>query len=199
MLTASIREAILLNPLSTTGHAALTLEIKDPQIDIASVVVLYLQNGKVSMHVVYPNVSMFLSDGDVYFRESCHLLSGISGTSLRSGRVLRAVASQWVETGVLDRVKDMTREEQIEYHDLIKTVRDLPCTIEGTPAVIEAGTWLYVLRWEENGTLMEMQTEDGRFATLTFAREYDQSRDLEFYTIDGVDAEDCFDNLDMAG
>lgn len=197
---AVLREAILLNPHETTGELTLALETKDAHIDNTTVDVLWLQKGKVHAHVYYPNTSMYLSDGDVYFRERCFTLGSITGTSLRQGNSLRNASDGWVETGVPDRVKDMTREEQIEYHDLIKVVRDLPCTIEGTPAVIEAGTWLYVLRWQEKGTpMIEVQTEDGRIATLTFTREYDQSRDLEFYTIDDVDAETYFDNLDMAG
>ena len=194
---AILREAILLNTHDSTGDLTLALEIKDRQIDYTTVCVLRIKNGK-KAHTSYPDCSMRLVDGEVYFTEWCYVLGSISGTSLRQGALLRRVPPGWVETGVLDRVQNRTREEQIEFHDLIKVVRNLPCTIKDAPAVIEAGTWVYVLRW--NGTRIVIRTEDGREATLEVQTERsDDGFDIARYLIDGVDAEDCFDNLDMAG
>ena len=195
---AILREAILLNPHETTGDLTLALEVKDRQIDCSNVDVLRIQNGKKTAHTYYPNCSMRLVDGEVFFTEWCYVLGSISGTSLRQGALLRRVPPGWVETGVLDRVQNKTREEQIAFHDLIEVVRDLPCTIKDAPAVIEAGTWVYVLRW--NGTRIVIRTEDGREATLEVQTERsDDGLYVARYLIDGVDAEDYFDNLDMAG
>ena len=73
------------------------------------------------------------------------------------------------------------------------------CTIGGKPAVIEPGTWVYFLRWKDTYDFAEIMTEDGRIALLAFTEEYDETRDMHSYCIDGVDAEDYFDNLCMAG
>ncbi|MBQ6235255.1 MAG: hypothetical protein IJK54_05000, partial [Clostridia bacterium] len=67
----------------------------------------------------------------------------------------------------------------------------------------EPGTWVYLLRWKDTDDFAEIMTEDGRIALLAFTPEYDQYLDgtkyVKAYLIDGVDAEDYFDNLCMAG
>lgn len=73
----------------------------------------------------------------------------------------------------------------------LKTVRDLPCAIDGKPAVIEGGTLLYRTRFNNDAGLVEVCTEDGTIAQITFD-------DPDLCTIDGVYQEEYFEYLPLS-
>jgi hypothetical protein len=87
------------------------------------------------------------------------------------------------------------RERLIEGGTLLHLVRDLPCTIDGADAVIHAGSYIYMTRWHESGTLAEIRTEDGTTALLTVERADLLDPELYGYLIDGATQDTYFDNI----
>ena len=198
-----VRQAILLRPDSASEDLALVLTTDDNYADWNRTAILLLHGREVQKIKAETNDAYaYLQDGTLRITARCWLIGTYYGSRVYAGAELEPV-SEWYETGVLDRVKDQTREEQIEFNNLFKVVRELPCTIDGKPAVIEPGTWVYLLRWKDTDDFAELETEDGRIITVAFTPEYDQYLDgttyVSKYLIDGIDAEDYFDNLCMAG
>ena len=194
-----VSRAILIKPDPASGELALVVTTNDIYADWNRTAILLLRGKEVRKIKAETNDSYaYPEDGTLRITARCWLMGTYYGSRAYAGAELEP-ASEWYETGVLDRVKDMTREEQIEFNDLFEVVRDLPCTIDGKSAVIEPGTWVYLLRWKDTDDFAEIMTEDGRIALLAFTEEYDQTWDMHSYCIDGVDAEDYFDNLCMAG
>jgi hypothetical protein len=194
-----VSRAILIKPDPASGELALVVTTNDIYADWNRTAILLLRGKEVRKIKAETNDAYaYPEDGTLRITARCWLMGTYYGSRAYAGAELEP-ASEWYETGVLDRVKDMTREEQIEFNDLFEVVRDLPCTIDGKSAVIEPGTWVYLLRWKDTDDFAEIMTEDGRIALLAFTEEYDQTLDIHSYCIDGVDAEDYFDNLCMAG
>ena len=198
-----VRQAILLRPDSASEDLALVLTTDDNYADWNRTAILLLHGREVQKIKAETNDAYaYLQDGTLRITARCWLIGTYYGSRVYAGAELEPV-SEWYETGVLDRVKDQTREEQIEFNDLFEVVRDLPCTIDGKPAVIEPGTWVYLLRWKDTDDFAEIMTEDGRIALLAFTPEYDQYLDgttyVSKYLIDGINAESYFENLCMAG
>ncbi len=198
-----VRQAILLKPDPASEDLALVLTTEDLYADWNETAILLLHGREVrEIKGEYNDAYAYLQDGSLRITARCWLMGTYYGSRAYSGTELKP-ESEWYETGVLDRVKDWTREKQIEFNYLFKVVRDLPCTIDGKPAVIEPGTWVYLLRWKDTDDFAKVMTEDGRIATLTFTPEYDRYLDgttyVRAYLIDGIDAETYFDNLNMAG
>lgn len=71
---------------------------------------------------------------------------------------------------------------------LLKLKRDLPCTINGEEAVIEAGTYVYLVNYRAGYQEAKLKTEDGRAFKVTMNGDSDDLR------IDGVPVSDYFDN-----
>ena len=188
-----------LDPLSPYDNLLLNVSNR---YDESSVVFLHFENGALTIDRTEQFASASLESEKLALSARCWLMGTYFGNRTYHGEDLLP-DSEWYETGVLDTVKDMKREEQIEFNWLFEVVSDLPCTIDGKPAVIEPGTWVYLLRWKDTDDFAEIMTEDGRIATLAFTPEYDQYLDgttyVKAYLIDGVDAETYFDNLCMAG
>ena len=193
---------------SRTNHVGVALYLEfapawDNDDGMNTVKLLQVQDGRVRSSRTATDVSVSLSGGTLYMTRRCWLMGTYFGSCAYTDRGTPETSPAWYETGVLDLVKDMPREERIEEHWLLHTVRDLPCTIDRRAETIEAGTYVYFLRWKASDDLAEVMTEDGRIATLTFTPEYDRYLDgttyVRAYLIDGVDAETYFDNLNMAG
>jgi len=198
-----VSQAILIKPDPASGELALVVTTNDIYADWNRTAILLLRGKEVRKIKAETNDAYaYPEDGTLRITARCWLMGTYYGSRAYAGAELEP-ASEWYETGVLDRVKDMTREEQIEFNDLFEVVRDLPCTIDGKPAVIEAGTWMYLLRWKDTDDFAELETEDGRIITVAFTPEYDQYLDgttyVSKYLIDGIDAESYFENLCMAG
>ena len=194
-----VRQAILYQPDPMSDDLALVLTTKDFMTDWNETAILLLHGKEVrKTKAEFNDAYAYLQDGTLRITARCWLLGTYYGSRAYVGKDLEP-ESEWYETGVLDTVKDMTREEQIEFNHVFEVVRQLPCTIDGVPAVIEPGTWVYLLRWKDMDCFAEIMTEDGRVALVAFAEEYDPIHEIYSYCIDGIDAEDYFDNLCMAG
>lgn len=196
-----VTQAILLQPDSASEDLALVLTTDDIYADWNETEILLLQGREVREIKAETNDAYaYLSDGTLRITARCWLMGTYFGSRAYVGKALEP-ESEWYETRILDRVKDWTREKQIELNYLFKVVRDLPCTIDGKPAVIKPGTWVYLLRWKDTDDAAEIMTEDGRIARLAFTPIHPDldGQYIIGYAIDGVDAETYFDNLCMAG
>ena len=67
--------------------------------------------------------------------------------------------------------------------------RDLPCTADGEPAVLSAGTILYMTRFHESRRLAEVRTLEGVTALVEFTMEDDGWP----YLIDGISQDEYFE------
>lgn len=105
--------------------------------------------------------------------------------------------SEWFDCDVIpDEIPSASdRARLIEGGKLLHLVRDLPCTIDGADALIPAGSYIYMTRWHESGTLAEIRTEDGTTALLTVERADPLDPELYGYLIDGVTQDTYFDNI----
>lgn len=108
--------------------------------------------------------------------------------------------SEWYDCDVIpDEIQSASdRVRLIEGGKLLHLVRDLPCTIDGADAVIPAGTYLYMTRWHESGTLAEIRTEDGTTALVAVREADPNDPDLAGCLIDGVMQYEYFDNIFFA-
>lgn len=84
------------------------------------------------------------------------------------------------------------RQELFEGGLLMHLVRDLPCTVNGQPAVITKGNCILLVRFHESFTQAEICTEDGSVHAMV-AIDYNQ--DEWSFIIDGVELDAYFDNL----
>ena len=65
-------------------------------------------------------------------------------------------------------------------------------------AVIPAGSYIYMTRWHESGTLAEIRTEDGTTALVAVREADPNDPDLAGCLIDGVMQYEYFDNIFFA-
>ena len=198
-----VSQAILLHSDPASDDLALVVTMDDVIADWNETAILLLHGKEVrEVKAEYSDAYAYLQDGTLRISARCYLLGTTFGGRAYVGADL-VPESEWYETGVLDRTKDWTREDQIEFSFLLHVIRDLPCTIDGKSDVIEADTYLYFLRWRDTEDLAEVMTEDGRIAQIAFTTEYSQTYEGESvitgYCIDGIDQEEYFDNLDHAG
>lgn len=106
--------------------------------------------------------------------------------------------SEWFDCDVIpDEIQSASdREHLIEWGKLLHLVRDLPCTIDGQDAVIPAGTYVYMTRWHESGTLAEIRTEDGTLTALVTVEGADPDDPEQYgYLIGGELQDTYFDNI----
>ena len=87
------------------------------------------------------------------------------------------------------------RQNLFEGGYLLHLVRDLPCTVDGQPAILTAGNCILLVRYHESLTQAEVRTEDGSvYATVSIDFDPDEWQ----YRIDGVEQDEYFDNLFFA-
>ena len=84
------------------------------------------------------------------------------------------------------------RQNLFEGGYLLHLVRDLPCTVDGQPAILTAGNCILLVRYHESLTQAEVRTEDGSVYAMI---NIDFDPDDWQYRIDGVDQDEYFDNL----
>lgn len=130
-------------------------------------------------------------DGTLISFERTDLLGTKDGWRHVIGEQLEA-KSEWLACDPLTK-NDLTvdREWSIELGKLLHATRDIECTIDGAPAVIPTGSYVYMLRFNEARTLVEVQIEGGSTAMLSIGRIPDEWT----YLIAGVPQDDCFDNI----
>ena len=124
--------------------------------------------------------------------ESSYLFGTRSGTRYYYGDTFET-DSEWLECWVpsqQDLAED--REWLFEGGTLLHLIRDLPCTINGQPALITAGNCIFLVRYNDPVTQAEICTEDGSVHAMV-AVTYDENE--WSYKIDGHAQDEYFDNL----
>ena len=198
-----ISKAFLVRPDGFNSDFVLVLNVHSTWLDDGYVVILFLQGTTVqSTKYLHENGGAFISDGKLYLYAENSILGTFSGSRAYVGWNLEP-ESEWYETEIPDWIEEhqVTREQQIQMGVLLHVIRDLPCTIGEKPSTLEAGTYLYLLRWRDTNDLAEVMTEDGRIARLAFTPIHPDldGQYIIGYAIDGVKAEDYFDNISRAG
>ena len=84
------------------------------------------------------------------------------------------------------------RQNLYEGGVLLHLVRDLPCTVDGQPAVITKGNCLLLLRFNDSHTQAMVCTEDRSVQAIV---DIDFNEEEWLYLIDGVEQDEYFDNL----
>ena len=138
------------------------------------------------------------NDGALLAEEEYGFLGYVSGTRSYHGDTLTP-DSDWID--IVLPSEEIDRESLVEQGLLLHAVRDIPCTIDGAAAVIPAGTYLRMTRYNVAEVIAEVRTEDGTTAWISGV--YDEkspagSGDREYLThflIDGVNQEEYFDVL----
>ena len=97
-------------------------------------------------------------------------------------------ADEWLQASALiERIMFGKREENIGDGTLLHLVRALPCEIDGKPATLEPGVYIYLRQWNDAMTEIVFMTEDGRWITVYLDG-------TAPYTVGGVPLADYFDN-----
>ena len=162
---------------------------------------LHTENGKLVKGTNVSNGWAFLGeDGKLLMKEDTDLFGTQEGVRTYSGDGMHP-DSEWLTLvdGVTEQTLKTDREELIERGKLLHLVRDLPCTIDGEAVTIPAESYLWVLRYHESETKVEIMTEDGTVALVTMQRADKNDPDLYGFLIDGVMQEEYFDNIFFAG
>ena len=105
--------------------------------------------------------------------------------------------SEWIDCDVPTK-NDWTvdRQDNIERGFLLHAVRDVEVRVDGKKTYIKAGTYLYMVRFNESRTLVEVCTEDGMHAMIEVEP---LKEDFVFtYLLFGVPQDDLFDNIGYA-
>ncbi len=84
------------------------------------------------------------------------------------------------------------RQGLFEGGTLLHLVRDLPCTIDGQPAIITKGNCILLVRFHESVSQAEICTEDGSVHAIV---DIAYNEEEWHYMIDGVEQDAYFDNL----
>ena len=160
---------------------------------------LHMENGRfVRGPVIYAYCHF---DGDTVrgFSTQTDILGTKMGERTYHGEDLTP-DSEWYDCEVIPSEDEITsdRANLIEFGQLLHLVRDLPCTIDGADTVIPAGSYIYMTRWHESGTLAEIKTEDGTTALVDVREADPNDPDLYGYLIDGVMQYEYFDNIIFA-
>lgn len=163
---------------------------------------LHMEKGKLvkGTNVSAGWASLNAENNALVMQEDTELFGTQQGVRTYSGDGMHP-DSEWLTLagGVTEEKLSSEREELIEAGKLLHLRRDLPCMIDGETAVIPAGSYLYVLRYHESETLVEICTEDGTTATVTVERADPNDPELYEFLIDGVMQEEYFDNIFFAG
>ena len=132
-------------------------------------------------------------DGRLVSYERTDLLGTREGKRYVHGERLEP-DSEWltVYTPSEEDLKDKeARKSLIEVGTLLHAKRAINCRINGEPAKIKKGTYLYMTRFHESRMLVEVKTEDGTTALIAV----DCDPDAYGYYIGGREQGKVFDNI----
>ncbi len=101
--------------------------------------------------------------------------------------------SEWLDCYVptADYIRE-NRQGLFENGVLLHLVRDLPCTVDGQPAVITKGNCILLVRFHESFTQAEICTEDGGVHAMI---DIDFNYDEWSYSINGLEQDEYIDNI----
>ena len=132
----------------------------------------------------------FWENDALYFWERTDLLGTAFGMRSYHGEALEP-DTDWLDLSRIPSEEELKsgREGLIESGVLLHAVRDVPCEIDGAPAAIPAGEYVWRIRYRAAQDRVEVCLRDGRIACIhTTFSDY-------AYRIDGEAAETYFDNL----
>lgn len=150
---------------------------------------VHLENGAlVKGTVVYDGVS---TDGkQLYLSRRTDILGTKYGSDTCSGESLTPDTGWFTCWTPTDDEIIEERDDLIEYGDLLHTVREVPCTINGKAAKLAKDVYIYMTGFNEEH-LVEARTLDGKTVQIQFGL----TDDGWPYTIDGVSQDEYFDNI----
>lgn len=197
-VVAGLEQVILLDLDSASARLNL-LVVYNTGSDDYETAELHMENGR---FVRGPVIFAYCScDGDTVRGSSTQtdILGTKTGERTYHGEDLTP-DSEWYDCEVIPTADEILsdRAHLIEWGKLLHVVRDLPCTIDGADAVIPAGSYIYMTRWHESGTLAEIRTEDGTTALVAVREADPNDPDLAGCLIDGVMQYEYFDNIFFA-
>ena len=79
---------------------------------------------------------------------------------------------------------------QLNHISWLRVIQDIPCTVDGQPSVIKAGTRLYRTRFNSKTGVVEVCTEDGTIAQIAFDS-------TDSFLIDSIRQEEYFEYLPL--
>ena len=152
---------------------------------------LHPENGQLVQGAVMHGSWEWAEDA-LWFFEHTDFLGTASGKRTYSGDALTP-DSPWLMMCYIPTAEELAeeREDLIEFGVLLHTIRPVPCRIDGQPGIIPADSFVYRLRFRYDDDLTEVALPDGTVAEIACT----QGEDGWPYLIDGVDMQDCFDNL----
>lgn len=132
-------------------------------------------------------------ENKLYFYESTDILGTKSGQRTYSGEDLKP-DTDWLVVSYRITEDDLRNDRDllIEMGDLLHCTRDVPCEINGKPAKIAKGKYIYMVGFNDKNDTAEVCTEDGTTAIIHFTY-----KDWTYF-IDGKKVEKYFDNLTYA-
>ena len=191
-ISAMLDQVILIDLDPATPWINLLVEIDWGSDDYVTTE-LHLENGKPVKGVQTESVSVG-EDG----RLTLHLRTDFLGTRTVScpcaGEQLLP-QSAWCDAWTPSEEQlNNERDDLIEFGDLLHTVREIPCTINGKSAKLAKDSYFYMTRINLTEKLAEVRTLDGVTATIAYS--FDD--DTWPYLIDGVPQDKCFDNIQFS-
>jgi len=186
-------EAAILD-LDTQSPFYNLLAVLDYGSDSYVTVELHPENGQLVQGTVVEGPWEWEDDA-LWFFERTDFLGTASGKRTYSGDGLTP-DSEWLEMCDIPTAEELAeeRDDLIEFGTLLHTVRPVPCTINGQPGTIPADSYVYRLRFRYDDDLTEVALPDGTVAQIACT----QGEHGWPYLIDGMDIQDCFDNLFFA-
>ena len=164
---AELMDVYLVDLDENTPYANLIICIDMASDDYVSIELHPEGDRLVKGTVLYDRV--YVDRGLVFRDERTELLGTRSGYRRCHGEDFTP-DSEWLIDDYIPTMEELTyeREDMIGMGILLHAVREVPCTINGEEATLAPGTLLYVLRFHESRTLVEVCTTDNVVAMIAF-------------------------------
>ena len=186
---AEMTKAMLIDLDPSTPYTDLIITI-DMGSDDYITIPLHIEKGKFVRGETLSSITVGVgSDGVLYRYEDTDLLGTQSGWRSCHGEQFTPDdewldCHVWTEEEIQEEIKEIG-----DYSYLLLLKRELPCTINGEPAILPVGTMLYMTRFHESRRFAEVRTTDGVTAVVEFTMEEDSWP----YLIDGISQDDYFE------
>ncbi len=185
---AEMTKAILIDLDPTTPYTDLLIEIDEGSDDYITIP-LHIEKGKFVRGEAFGYTIGVGSDGVLYRSEGTDLLGTQSGRRSCHGEQFTP-DGEWLDVSLPTEEDLKNYQEHLgDYGWFLQLKRELPCTIDGEPATLPAGTILYMTRFHESRLLAEIRTLDGVTAMIEFTMDEDSWP----YQIGGISQDEYFE------
>lgn len=189
--SAMLSHVFLIDLDPDTSYANLIVCVDEASDDYVTVVLHPEGNQLVAGEKRYLYSVYDWGAGEILGYERTDFLGTRSGWRFYTGETLEPI-SDWQDCRTPSKEELTTeREMLIEMGILLHAATDMPCKLNGDPYSIAKGSYVYLLRYSDELGLAELCTEDGTHLDVSFTRNEDDWG----YCIEGVQQDDCFDNL----